>query len=129
MGENTIAVFDQGGALCTPRLVDDPELSPLDLAIAPNRNIMVSSEWPYGARGATASVREYDPSTGRLVRVFAPDCAVGFTRPRGLRFGPHGRFYCVGKDHVLAFDFSTGGCLGVVARLRRLNGQALVFLK
>ena len=29
--------------------VRDPELSPLDLAIAPNGNIVVSSEHPFGA--------------------------------------------------------------------------------
>jgi sugar lactone lactonase YvrE len=115
--------------LRTPHLVDDPELSPLDLTVAPNGNIVVSSEWPYGAGDAMASIREYDPSTGRLVRVFAPDQSVGFARPRGLRFGPDGRLYCVGKDHVLAFEFSTGAYLDVVARLVRLNGQALVLLK
>ncbi len=70
-GENTIAVFEPGGAVRTPRLVDDPELSPLDLTVARNGNIVVSSEWPYGARDATVSVREYEPSTGRLVRVLA----------------------------------------------------------
>lgn len=110
-GENTIAVFDQGGALRTPRLVLDPELSPLDLTLAPNGNIIVASEWPFGSRDAMATVREYDPSTRRLVRVFAPEPAVGFARPRGLRFGPDGRLYCVGKDHVVAFDFSTGRIL------------------
>jgi DNA-binding beta-propeller fold protein YncE len=128
-GENTIAVVEKGGALRTPRLVDDPELSPLDLTIAPSGNIVVSSEWPYGARDAKATVREYEPSTGRLVRVFTPDPAVGFTRPRGLRFGLDGRLYCVGRDHVVAFDFSTGTYLDVVARLPRLNGQALVLLE
>jgi hypothetical protein len=125
-GENTIAVFDQDRALRTPRLVDDPELSPLDLVVAPNGNIVVSSEWPYGSPNATASVREYDPSTGRLVRVFAADPAVGFARPRGLRFGSGGRLYCVGQDHVVAFGFDTGSSTGVVAHLSRLNGQALV---
>jgi DNA-binding beta-propeller fold protein YncE len=128
-GENTIAVFDQGGALRTSRLVDDPELSPLDLTVAPNGNIVVSSECPYGARDAKVSVREYDPSTGRLLRVFAPDRAVGFAKPRGLRFGPDGRLYCVGRDHVVALDLSTGAYLEVVARLLRLNGQALVLLE
>jgi DNA-binding beta-propeller fold protein YncE len=127
-GENTIAVFDQGGALRTPRLVDDPELSPLDLTIAPNANIVVASEWPFGSPDAKASVREYDPSTGRLVRVFAPDLAVGFARPRGLRFGSDGRLYCVGEDHVISFDFATGSFTGVVARLARLNGQAVVLV-
>lgn len=89
---------------------------------------MVSSEWPYGSPGATASIREYDPSTGQLLRVFMPEPAVGFARPRGLRFGPDGRLYCVGEDHVLAFDFSGGTFIGVIARLERLHGQALVLL-
>jgi DNA-binding beta-propeller fold protein YncE len=127
-GENTIAVFGPGGELRTPRLVDDPELSPLDLTVAPNGNVVVSSEWPFGSPDATASVREYDPATGRLVRVFAPDPAVGFARPRGLRFGSDGRLYCVGQDHVLAFNFATGDFAGVIAHLTRLNGQALVFV-
>jgi hypothetical protein len=125
-GDNTIAVFDHRGALRTPKLVDDPELSPLDLVLAPNGNIVVSSEWPFGARHANSSVREYDRYTGALARVFAPDPAIGFARPRGLRFGSDGHLYCVGQDHVIAFDFFTGTYLGVAARLPRLNGQALV---
>jgi hypothetical protein len=125
-GDNTIAVFDHRGALRTPRLVDDPELSPLDLVLAPNGNIVVSSEWPFGGSHATSGVREYDRSTGALARVFAPDPAIGFARPRGLRFGSDGRLYCVGQDHVIAFDFFTGTYLGVAVRLPRLNGQALV---
>ena len=96
-GDNTIVVFDRGGTLLTPRLVTDPELSPLDLKLAPNGNIVVASEWPFGAPDAVPTVREYDPSTGRLVRVFAPDRSVGFRRPRGLRFGPDERLYCVGQ--------------------------------
>jgi DNA-binding beta-propeller fold protein YncE len=126
-GDNTIAVFDHR-RLLTPRLVSDPELSPLDLAIAPGGGLVVSSEWPFGSPGAKATVREYDPSTGRLIRVLAPDPAVEFTRPRGLRFGPGGRLYCVGRDHVIAFDFPTGTFLGVIAELRRLHGQALLLL-
>ncbi len=128
-GDNTILVFDRERVLRTPRLVDDAELSPLDLAVAPNGNVVVSSEWPFGSPDARATVREYDASSGQLVRVFTPDPAVGFARPRGLRFGPDGRLYCVGKDHVLAFDFNGGQFLGVVARLERLNGQALVLLQ
>jgi DNA-binding beta-propeller fold protein YncE len=127
-GDNTITVFDHRRRLLTPRLVTDPELSPLDLAIAPGGNLVVSSEWPFGSSGAKATVREYDPSTGQLVRVLAPEPAVDFTRPRGLRFGPGGRLYCVGRDHVVAFDFRTGTFLGVIAELRRLNGQALLLL-
>jgi DNA-binding beta-propeller fold protein YncE len=127
-GDNTITVFDDNGGLRTPRLVNDPELSPLDLTIAPGGNLVVSSEWPFGSPRAEATIREYDPSTGRLVRVLAPEAAAGFSRPRGLRFGPDGRLYCVGRDHVVAFDFLTGQFLGVIAELRRLNGQALLLL-
>jgi len=127
-GDNTILVFDRDRKLRTARLVDDAELSPLDLTVAPSKNIVVASEWPFGSPQAKVTIREYDPSGGQLVRVFVPDPAVGFARPRGLRFGPGGRLYCVGQDHVVAFDFSGGRFLGVVARLARLNGQALVLL-
>jgi DNA-binding beta-propeller fold protein YncE len=127
-GDNTITVFDNRRRLRTPRLVSDPELSPLDLTIAPGGNLVVSSEWPFGSPGAKATVREYDPSTGQLARVLAPEPTVEFTRPRGLRFGPGGRLYCVGRDHIVAFDFPTGKFLGVIAELRRLNGQALILL-
>jgi hypothetical protein len=108
--------------------VTDPELSPLDLKVAPNGHIVVASEWPFGAADAVPSVREYDPITGRLVRVFVFAPSVGFRRPRGLRFGPDGRLYCVGEDHVVAFDFRTGSFVGPVVQLARLNGQALVLL-
>jgi hypothetical protein len=127
-GDNTIVVFDQSGTLLTHRLVTDPKLSPLDLKLAPNGNIVVASEWPFGAPGAVPSVREYDPVTGQLVRVLAPERSVGFSRPRGLRFGLGGRLYCVGKDHVVAFDFRTGSFVGPVVHLARLNGQALVLV-
>jgi DNA-binding beta-propeller fold protein YncE len=128
-GDNTITEFGPDGRLRNPRLVSDPELSPLDLAIAPGGNLVVSSEWPFGSPGAVATIREYDPSTGRLVRVLAPDPAVKFTRPRGLRFGPGGQLYCVGQDHVVAFDFPAGRFLAVIAELRKLNGQAVLLLK
>ena len=127
-GDNTIVVFDRAGTLCTPRLVTDPELSPLDLTVAPNGNIVVASEWPFGAADAVTSVREYDPATGRLVRVLMPERSVGFRRPRGLRFGPSGRLYCAGEDHVAAFDFPTGSFAGAVVQLTSLHGQALVLI-
>jgi hypothetical protein len=111
-----------------PRLVTDPELSPLDLKLAPNGNIVVASEWPFGVPDAVPTIREYDPLTGQLVRVFVPERSVGFRRPRGLRFGPDGRLYCAGEDHVVAFDFSTANFAGAVVRLERLNGQALVLV-
>ena len=125
-GDNTIAVFSQDGTLIESHLVDDPELSPLDLTVAPNGNLVVSSEWPFGAPGANATVREYEPSSGRLVRVLSAHPSVGFARPRGLRFASDDRLYCVGKDEVVAFDFSTGTFLGVVAQLTGLNGQAIL---
>jgi DNA-binding beta-propeller fold protein YncE len=128
-GDNTIVVFDRSGALRTPHLVTDPELSPLDLKLAPNGNIVVASESPFGAPDAVTSVREYDPATGQLVRVLAPGPSAGFRKPRGLRFGPDGRLYCVAEDHVMAFDFDTGSFAGPVVRLVRLNGQALVLVQ
>jgi DNA-binding beta-propeller fold protein YncE len=128
-GDNTITTFDRNGRLRNPRLVSDPELSPLDLTIAPGGNLVVSSEWPFGSPSARATIREYEPSTGRLVRVLAPEPATKFTRPRGLRFGPSGQLYCVGQDHVVAFDFRTGRFLGVIVELRKLNGQAVLLLE
>ena len=127
-GDNTIMAFTP--ATSTPlqpvRLVADPELSPLDLAIAPNGNIVVSSERPFGAEDAVTTVREYDARDGRLVRVFSPNGKVAFRKPRGLRFSSSGLLYCVARDEVVCFDFMTGKCLGPVAQLPRLNGQALV---
>jgi DNA-binding beta-propeller fold protein YncE len=127
-GDNTIVVFDRSGTRHRRRLVTDPELSPLDLKLAPNGNIVVASEWPFGAADAVPSVREYDPITGQLVRVFAPEPGIGFRRPRGLRFGPGDDLYCVGQDHVVAFDFRTGRFAGAVVHYPRLNGQALVLV-
>jgi hypothetical protein len=98
------------------------------LKLAPNANIVVASEWPFGAPDAVASVREYDPATGQLARVLVPERSVGFRRPRGLRFGPGGRLYCTGKDHVVAFDFNTGSFVGPVVHFPRPNGQALVLV-
>jgi hypothetical protein len=108
------------------RLVADPELSPLDLAIAPNSNIVVSSERPFGAEDAVTTVREYDARDGHLVRVFSPNGKAEFRKPRGLRFSSSGLLYCVARDEIVAFDFTNGKCLGSVAQLQRLNGQALV---
>ncbi len=128
VGEETIKVFAPDGTLVVSRLVDDPQLSPLDLTLAPNGNIVVSSEWPFGAVDAASSVREYDRADGHLVRVFEPDRAVGFRNPRGLRFGPDGHLYCVSRDDVVSFDFDTGTCLGTTVHFPRLFGQALAFL-
>jgi DNA-binding beta-propeller fold protein YncE len=126
-GDNTILAFDSDRRMMPSWKVRDPELSPLDLAIAPSGNIVVSSEHPFGSANAITTVREYDHADGRLVRVLVPTRGVRFRKPRGLRFGPHARLYCVAQDEVVAFDFETGDCLGAVARLPGLNGQAVIF--
>jgi hypothetical protein len=126
-GENTILAFPPDLVLPGARLVDDDELSPLDLMVAPSGNILVSSEFPFGVPAAVTTIREYDPGNGKLVRVFMPDGSVGFRKPRGLRFGPDGHLYCVARDEIVAFDFGDGSFLGAFARLDRLNGQAMEF--
>jgi DNA-binding beta-propeller fold protein YncE len=125
-GDDTIVAFS-GDRTRAVRLVDDPELSPLDLAVAPNGNVVVSSEHPFGAPAALTTVREYDSESGRLVRVFSASGLAEFRRPRGLRFGADGHLYCAAQDEVVAFDFTGGRCLGAVVRLPRLHGQALAF--
>jgi hypothetical protein len=74
---------------------------------------------------AGTSVREYDRSSGALVRVFSPLTDIPFHRPRGLRFGLDGHLYCTAQDGVIAFDYGSGQCLGVVVGHPRLNGQAI----
>ena len=127
-GDNTILAFGPERRIKSSWKVEDPELSPLDLAIAPNGNVVVSSEHPFGAPDdAVITIREYDRTDGRLVRVLAPDRGTGFRKPRGLRFGPDGELYCVAQDEVVVFDFVSGKCLGAVVRLPGLNGQAVIF--
>jgi glucose/arabinose dehydrogenase len=109
------------------RFAADDAMSPLDLAIAPEGNVLVSSEFPFGSPAAATSVREYDGHSGALVRVFSSPTDVPFRRPRGLRFGPDGYLYCTAHDGVVAFDYENGRCLGVVVDLPRLNGQAIEF--
>jgi DNA-binding beta-propeller fold protein YncE len=126
-GDDTIIAIGPGGDILSPWFVQDPELSPLDLVIAPNGNIVVSSERPFDASDAITTVREYDVSDGRLVRVLSPGGRAEFRRPRGLRFAPDGNLYCVAQDEVVGFDFASGVCLGVVVPFSRLNGQAVAF--
>src|SRR5271169_3816026 len=97
-GDNAIVAFSRSTPSKFSHLVADPELSPLDLTIAPNGNIVVSSEHPFGAPDAMTSVREYDARSGHLVRVFSPGKEAELRRPRGLRFGPDGRLYCVAQN-------------------------------
>lgn len=126
-GANTILQFGANGALKNDRFAVDDAMSPLDLAIAPDGNVLVSSEFPFGSPAADASVREYNGSSGALVRVFSPAADVPFRRPRGLRFGPDGHLYCTAQDGVIAFDYDSGQCLGAVVAHPRLYGQAIEF--
>lgn len=126
-GDDTIVAIGPGGRISNPRFVRDRELSPLDLLIAPNGNILVTSEHPFGAPDAVTTVREYDAYDGHLVRVLSPNGTAGFRRPRGLRFALDGSLYCVAQDEVVGFDFVNGACLGAIVRFPRLNGQALAF--
>jgi DNA-binding beta-propeller fold protein YncE len=126
-GDNAIIAFAPNNNMRPSRLVSDPELSPLDLAIAPNGNIVVSSEYPFGVPDAVTTVREYNAADGHLVRIFSPKGLAEFRRPRGLRFGPDGNLYCVAQDEVIAFDFGNGECLGLMVQFHRLHGQALAF--
>jgi hypothetical protein len=124
-GDNTIVALTADGRMLSSRFVRDPELSPLDLAVAPNGNIVVSSEYPFGAPDATTSIREYDARDGTLLRSLSPRPDVGFHRPRGLRFTRDGRLYCVARDEVVGFDFVSGAYLGAIVRFPRLHGQAV----
>lgn len=126
-GANTILAFGSERRILPSWKVVDAELSPLDLAIAPNGNVVVSSEHPFGAPDAVTTIREYDRTDGHLVRVLAPDPLTRFEKPRGLRFGPDGKLYCVAQNDVVAFDFATGKCLGAIVNLAGLNGQAVIF--
>jgi DNA-binding beta-propeller fold protein YncE len=126
-GDNSILAFDRSQGLKPSRFVSDPLLSPLDLTMAPNGNIVVSSECPFGASEAATTVREYDAESGRLVRVFTRTGTGGFRKPRGLRFGPDGNLYCVAQDEVVEFDFTSGAFLGTPIQFPRLHGQALAF--
>jgi DNA-binding beta-propeller fold protein YncE len=125
-GNNLIVAFAPGDHARPIRFASDPGLSPLDLAVAPNGNIVVSSEHPFGVSDAATTIREYDCADGHLVRVFSPGGLAEFRRPRGLRFGPDGNLYCVAQDEVVVFDFASGKFLGTAVRFPRLHGQALV---
>jgi len=127
IGDNSIVAFAPDRQRLASFVVRDADLSPLDLAVAPNGNVLVGSEHLFGMADAVTTLREYDATDGRLVRVFRPDGVAEFRQPRGLRFGSDGHVYCVAQDEVVAFDFATGRCLGTTVRFPRLYGQAMAF--
>jgi streptogramin lyase len=73
-----------------------------------------------------ATLREYDPDSGKLVRVFT--LPAEFRKPRGIRFDRDNRLYCAGADHVARFDFSTEHFLDFRFQLKRLNGRSIGFV-
>jgi len=106
----------------------DPEPSPLDLTLDLTEHIVVASEYPIGAPGAVARLREFEPTSDDLVHVLGSNRPVEFRGPRGLTFGADARLYCVGEDHVVVFDFSTGEFLRRVVQHPRRHGQPLAKL-
>jgi hypothetical protein len=52
-GDDTIVAVAPGGGMLSPRLVQDPDLSPLDLVIAPNGNILLSKRGPIRRTGCS----------------------------------------------------------------------------
>lgn len=65
-GDDTVVAFAPDMTMATRRFVSDLELSPLDLAIAPNHSILVASEGPFGAPDAVTTIREYDAGGDNL---------------------------------------------------------------
>jgi len=76
-GDNSIVAFAQDHNFKPSRLVSDPELGPLDLAIAPNGNIVVSSEHPFGLTDAITSVRAVSRTRWHRARADGIECAWG----------------------------------------------------
>ncbi len=121
--DEVIAFGPSGEQLWATR---DEGVSPLDLTMSPRGNPMVSSERPFGAEDAEVTVREYDRTDGRLIRVLRPTGAARMSAPRGLRFRPDGRLLVVARDDVVEFDYDSGMCRGAVVTLPGLHGQAIV---
>jgi len=131
-GQNTILRFDSTGNLDESFRVRDDELSPLDLEVGPNGNVLASSEFPFGDPRAIATVREYDKASGHLLRVFdAGANAYGerITRmPRGITFGPDGGLYSAGADNVVRYNFATGRFDRVILESHDILIQSIIFI-
>lgn len=103
-GDNSILAFTPGTSrpMRPTRLVSDPELSPLDLAIAPNGNIVVSSEHRFAAENAVTTVREYDAMDGHLVRVFSPTARRSSANRAACALLPMGSYIALRAVRLLA---------------------------
>lgn len=131
-GENTILRFDRDGHLDESFKVDDPGLSPLDIEVSPNGNLLSASEVPFGGANAITTVREYDKSTGKLFRVFDAGGRSDGQRvsrlPRGITIGPDGALYSSGADNVVRYDLQTGRFDRVVVESPDILVQSIIFI-
>jgi hypothetical protein len=71
-GDNTILAFAPDLTPAAERFVDDTQLSPLDLAIAPNGNVLVSSEFPFGGRMQSPPFANTTPGVASSYASFRP---------------------------------------------------------
>ncbi|MGF6782367.1 hypothetical protein [Paraburkholderia sp. GAS334] len=126
-GENSIAAFDADGTHLASRFTTDDAVNSLDLAVAANEIILASSEFPFRVPDAIASVREYDRSSGSVVRALATPPSVRFHQPLGSRFGPDRLLYRAARDNVVVFDFGNDPFIDAAVHTPWLNGQTVVF--
>src|SRR6266478_4292049 len=120
--ERTIMAFarqldSEGEYVLPPQVVPYPR----GFALAPDGTLFLASGVGPGGEGdntilAFDSDRRMLPSWKVRDRELVPRNDVGFQKPRGLRFGPQDRLYCVTQDEVVAF-FAAGKCLGAVVKL------------
>jgi DNA-binding beta-propeller fold protein YncE len=131
-GLNTILRFDHAGHLDESFKVADAELSPLDMEMGPNDNVLSASEFPFNHPGAVTTVREYDTQSGHLLRVFdAGKDRHGrrITRmPRGITVGPDGGLYASGADNVVRYDLATGRFDRVILESADIRIQSIIFI-
>jgi hypothetical protein len=64
IGDNSIVAFAPDRQRLASFVVRDVELSPLDLAVAPNGNVLISSEHPFAMADAVTTLHEYMPRMG-----------------------------------------------------------------
>lgn len=132
-GRNTILRLDPEGRLDRSFHVEDYELSPLDLEIGPNGNVLASSEFPFGHPRAITTVREYDHKAGRLLRIFDAGVNASSQRitrmPRGITFGPDGELYSAGADNVVRYNFANARFDRIVLESPDILIQSIIFIR
>jgi hypothetical protein len=94
-----------------------PSITPLSGA--------ASLSWTIMAKVWAAAGGSLHESGGEIGLGFAQVYCAGIVDPSAN----DGLLYCVARDEVVGFDFASGDCLGAIARLPRLDGQALEFFR